>query len=268
MSQIPHNISGLADLAYRALNGGDSAYVHNKALIHDVFCHTRGFPHREEVRLTLVDSMYSTQVAARRLYGISDIAEKLRRAFTDDTVLKDCAAQWIQDGFTENNPLYGIFAADYGTDKSGRKGEAAPSLLSKYLYFATDYSFPIYDALGAKYHFIAPVTPALRKSKKPDFQNRFITLTAVNKKYAVNDFDKLDALFWLCGKISAGSYSLVLNKERYVRLFEYLNLPPKETGENIKTGINKHIRNSGGPLPEILGKELYGFILQIQDIKE
>jgi hypothetical protein len=41
-----------------------------------------------------------------------------------------------------------LFAADYGIGASGKGGQSAVSLLSKYLYFATGYTFPLYAVLG------------------------------------------------------------------------------------------------------------------------
>jgi hypothetical protein len=266
MNSPAQSIVRLAETAHRILQS-DSGYIQNKALISGLFRLTRSFSGKEEVRLTLVDSLYSTNVATKRLYGISDIAGKLRGAFrNDDAEVKKTAAQWVESGFANENPLYALFAAGYGIDKFGEEGKAAVSLLSKYLYFVTDYSFPIYDSLGAKYHYIVPVTLP-RQKDEPEFRRRFVRLEKINREYAVNDFDKLDALFWLCGKVYTGSYSLVLSKERYVRLLDYLKPPPSEkTDPYIKTKIDEHIHGSGSPLTEILGKEFYEFIQQIQTL--
>jgi hypothetical protein len=259
MSNGGQSLASLAGLAYRALNDGDSGYARNKALISQFFragAERAGPPaieHREAVRLTLIDSLYSTQVASRRLYGITDIADALRRDFPDDAALITCAAQWIADGFDTVNPLYGLFAAQYGINKSGESEKGAYSLLSKYLYFATEYSFPIYDALGAEYHYIAG------KKTAPDFQRRFRALKEILDENAIDGFDKLDAFFWLYGKVTEGSFSLVLSKARYVDLMRYAQSKPLAVVmEEVRTGQN------AAALQEILGAALYEFIRNTQ----
>jgi hypothetical protein len=243
------NLAGLATLAHRALNEGDSEYARNKALISQFFSDSCAVAYKEEVRLTLIDSLYSTQVASRRLYGITDIAESLRRAFPDDAALKICAAEWVNSGFATANPLCSLFAANYGVDKSGKTGKSAASLLSKYLYFATDYSFPIYDALGAKYHYIAG------KKTAPNFQKRFRALKEIMDENSIDGFDKLDNLFWLYGKAHTGSFSLVLSAKRYVELMRCAQTKPAvAVVEEVRAGQNAVV------LQEIFGPALYEFI--------
>ncbi|GHT99241.1 hypothetical protein FACS1894142_6620 [Spirochaetia bacterium] len=249
MNQKNHNISALAALAHRALNDGDSEYARNKALISQFFRSSCAVEYKEAVRLVLIDSLYSTNVAAKRLFGIGDIAEKLLRTFADDAALKENAAQWIERGFDDANPLYGLFAADYGIDRSGEGGKGAYSLLSKYMYFATDYAFPIYDALGADYYYLA------EKKSAPDFQARFRVLREIMRENAVDGFDRLDNFFWLYGKINTGSLSLVLNKARYAELMRYAG------GKSIADVINAiRAGENTAALKTIFGPVLYEFI--------
>jgi hypothetical protein len=249
MAKNHSNLATFAALAHRALNEGDSEHARNKALISQFFRDSCAVAYKEEVRLTLIDSLYSTQVASRRLYSITDIAESLRRAFPDDVAFKICAAEWVNSGFATANPLCGLFAANYGVDKSGKTGKSAASLLSKYLYFATDYSFPIYDSLGAKYHYIAG------KKTTPGFQKRFRTLKEIMDENSIDGFDKLDNFFWLYGKVTAGNFSLVLNKARYVALMRYAQTKPAAAVvEEVRAGQNAAV------LQEIFGPALYDFV--------
>jgi hypothetical protein len=249
MDKNQSDLAGLADLAHRALNEGDSEYARNKALISSFFRDSCAVAYKEEVRLSLLDALYSTQVASRRLYGITDIAASLRSAFPDDAALKTCAAEWISGGFATSNPLYGLFAANYGMNKRGTPEKGAYSLLSKYIYFMTGYSFPIYDALGAEYHYIAG------KKTAKDFQKRFRALKTIMDENAVDGFDRLDNFFWLYGKVDTGSFSLVLSKERYVKLMRYAQAKPVAVVvEEARTG-----QNAAG-LQEIFGAALYAFI--------
>ena len=198
----------------------------------------------------MIDSLYATNVAAKRLFGIADIAQALRGAFKGgDAEVKEQAARWVTGGFDSANPLYGLFAAKYGTNKEGGEGEAAVSLLSKYLYFATGYAFPIYDALGAKHFSIA-------KKKTPGhFQSRFRVLREIIDENGIDGFDKLDNLFWLYGKVQEGSFSPVLNKTQYGALAKY-------KGEKHIGDIAGSIRagKDAAPLKKIFGADLYGFI--------
>jgi hypothetical protein len=255
MNEKRYDLSALATLAHRALNEGDSEYAWNKALISQFFSPSCAVEQKEAVRLTLIDSLYSTNVSARRLFGISDIAKNLRRVFPDDDSLKKCAAQWIDSGFAAENPLYAVFAERYGIDTSGESTKGAYSLLSKYLYFATGYAFPIYDALGAKHHYIAG------KKSRSHFQKRFCTLREIMRENAIDDFDKLDNFFWLYGKVSEGSFSLVLNQTRYVNLMKYAGTrPPANIIDEIRTG------QTADGLKEIIGASMFAFIQQTNNL--
>jgi hypothetical protein len=252
MTKNEPDLAGLAGLAHRALNDGDSEYARNKVLIAQFFGGSPAVEYKEEVRLTLVDSLYSTN-AAYCLYSISDIAQALRSTFFGDSDLKTAAARWIADDFDRANPLHDLFAAKYGVDKSGESVKSAASLLSKYLYFATGYSFPIYDALGAEYHYIAG------KKKAPDFQRRFHTLKEIMEENAIDGFDQLDNLFWLYGKVRTESFSLVLNAKRYTELTRYTQTNP-DALEAVRTGKNIPA------LRDIFGPALYDFIRQTNNL--
>jgi hypothetical protein len=118
MNQNPPNLAALAELAHRALNADDTEYTLAKAAISQFFRPSCAVAHKEEVRLTLIDSLFSTNVAAKRLFGISDIAQSLRGAFPcGDDVLKESAMQWIDSGFNSANPLYLLFVTKYDTSK-------------------------------------------------------------------------------------------------------------------------------------------------------
>lgn len=250
MNDNQNNLAALAELAHQALNRGNAEYARNKALIAQFFAPACAAGHKEEVRLTLIDSLYSTNVAAKRLFGIGDIAEKLRGEFKGgDAEVKEQAARWVENKFDRANPLYALFAANYGLNKKGKEGQAAVSLLSKYLYFATDYAFPIYDALGAEYYYLAG------KKSVPGFQARFRILQEIMDENGIDGFDQLDSFFWLYGKVDTESFSLVLNKARYTALTNY-------RGDKTIADIVKSISagKDAAPLRDIFGADLYGFI--------
>jgi hypothetical protein len=262
MNGKQNNIAALAALAYRALNNGVSEYARNKALIAQFFSNDfRRVSRREELCLTLIDSLYSTNVSAKRLYGIADIADGLRRVFKDNAALTECATRWIADDFDSKNPLCRLFAADYGLDKSGQNGKGAVSLLSKYLYFATGFMFPIYDTLGWKSRSITKVKLSRMAAAKGDFdfQKRFRALSFMLRESGIDGFDQLDCLLWLHGKVQALSFSTVLDEKRYVKLTHYAG----KSGESaaIKKAV-EDIRSGKNPdtLKSIAGAPLYKFI--------
>jgi hypothetical protein len=216
-------------------------------MISQFFAPSCAVSHKEEVRLTLIDSCFSTNVASRRLFGISDIANRLRAAFKNgDAEAKEAAAQWIAGSFDGANPLCALFAEKYGVNKAGEEQKAAYSLLSKYFYFATGFAFPIYDKLGSDYYYLAG------EASKPDFQARFRSLQKIMNENAVDGFDQLDNFFWLYGKVDTGSFSLVLNKERYAALAAYQG----DAVNDIRAGKDKPA------LQNIFGPDMAAFIQQ------
>jgi hypothetical protein len=248
MNKNQPNLAALASLAHKALNADDTEYTLAKNLISQFFRSSAAVAHKEEVRLTLIDSWFSTNVAAKRLFGISDLAEKLRGVFPNgDDELKAQAAQWIDSGFNSEKLFRPLFAAKNGFTKKHEEGEAADSLLSKYLYFATGCAFPIYDSLGAKHFSIAK-----RKAPK-DAQKRFRVLQEIMNDNKIAGFDQLDNLFWLYGKVSVGSFSLVLNKTRYTELNKHMK---EKNIEDMKVIINE----DAAKLQNILGADLCAFI--------
>ncbi|MDR2491819.1 MAG: hypothetical protein LBD20_10515 [Spirochaetaceae bacterium] len=245
MNENTNKLAALASLAHSALNSSGTEYAQVKAMIAQFFAPSCAVSHKEEVRLTLIDSWFSTNVASRRLFGISDIANRLRAAFKNgDAEAKEAAAQWIAGSFDGANPLCALFAEKYGVNKAGEERNAAYSLLSKYLYFATDYAFPIYDNLGANYYYLAG------ELNNPDFTARFRTLQKIMRENAIDGFDQMDNFFWLYGKVDTGSFSLVLNKEKYAALSAYQG----DAVKDIRAG------NSSPALQNIFGPDMAAFI--------
>jgi len=62
------------------------------------------------------------------------------------------------------------------------------------------------------------------------------------------DFEKLDNLLWLTGKLLRGSFSILMNKEKYEKLTADLNFPKKckskEVDNLIRDYIKKNFKNS------------------------
>ena len=210
------NLAALTEHAHRALYSADAEYARARAFITQLFAPAFAGDCKEEARLTVIDSLYSTHVAATLWCGLPDIAQALRAVSPDDDVLRGYAACWVDDGFANTaNPLHGLFAAQYGVNNRCLQGRPARSLLSKYLHFITHGNFPIYDKLGAAhYHLAGEPCPE-------DFVERFQAMNKIIKKHNIASFEKLDNFFWLYGKIQKSNFSLILNKECLHALLQY-----------------------------------------------
>jgi hypothetical protein len=144
------------------------------------------------------------------LYGIEDIANELVKY--SDKVLK------LQiDKFLEN-PREGIvkelFNKTYGFDKEAKKAKKAISLLSKYLYFLSECQFPIFDNLGkVSYNLLKDNNYISSKPLTDD--NYFELMIVLNKSSGINNFEILDNLLWLLGKIKEGGFSILMDKSKY-----------------------------------------------------
>ena len=107
------------------------------------------------LRLTVIDSMYSTQMN-RRYYALQELAEKLC-CLNKTKPLSTLFREFIEkkrdthlfDGKI-GSEKFNLFAEKYGIGKDGSDKGVAVSLISKYAYFETDYGFPIYDSIACE----------------------------------------------------------------------------------------------------------------------
>ena len=135
----------------KAAEQDNSGYSLSKATILKVFDATKTYTTEDILaRLTLIDSMYSTQMS-RRYYGLEELAKvlaeinqnkPLEKAFID--FLKDKS----YDPFVIKGKKTNLFSEKYGIGKNGEDKGQAVSLISKYAYFETEFRFPIYDSIG------------------------------------------------------------------------------------------------------------------------
>ena len=95
-----------------------------------------------KLRLHLIDSLYSTQMN-KRYYGLEELAESIAQ-YNDEALILE--THNLLNG--QNSEILGaLFTGKYGYNSVGQKQKKAVSLISKYLYFLTNYQFPIYDSL-------------------------------------------------------------------------------------------------------------------------
>lgn len=250
----------MSDLANTILHD-QTKYFTDKEIIKQIFKTTNNPYDLKTIisRLTIIDSYYSTQMN-KRYYGIEAIAEKLWSiAPKDENKLKELFSNYPQD--LQNQQINALFShKHYGIHKNGTNAGKAISLISKYAYYQTDYNFPIYDSLAQM------VLPLIMKKIFQDEQiiyptnaseiNRFIiSINKLNELSRINNYDKLDNLLWLTGKILKGNFSLVFQNRENYRIFanQVTENTPFET--DFSKRILLFIRNNRERLNEIIQNE-------------
>lgn len=208
----------------------------DKEAIKHIFEMTKGRSKSEILlRLTVIDSMYSTQMN-RRYYGLQELAEKLD-CLNQKQALPKLFAKFVKtkdiclfNGRIGNGKDFNLWEEKYGIGKDGKDKGVAVSLISKYAYFETGYEFPIFDSIACemypriwKYCGWKDKVPTLKvKDKQQQMlgdKTILAFITAIGeliKRLGGNiSYDHLDRLLWFTGKIYRGNLSLVLERENY-----------------------------------------------------
>lgn len=240
----------------------ETKYIKDKRIISKLFKLSEPLTDKTLIRLTLIDSFYSTQMN-KRYFGIEELSESINQISDNDDNLTSIVIKFLNGDF--DNEISSLLLKNYGITKSGKQSNKAPSLITKYLYFLTGYNFPIYDrlviksynSLKEKYSFYK--LPSLPDSCNGEF---FIALNHLNKVTEIHNFDLLDNFLWFSGKILDGSFSLIFSKKRYLKLLEEINLPENLDSEKIDESIRIYLKESKNleKLEHILGKEEMEFI--------
>jgi len=262
-----------AEIAYNYLNNCTiySKQKNNiKLFFDDNIIQYDSYTNRLEVRLTLIDSLYSTNMN-RRLYGIEDIANKMATiAEDDDNILKGKFVRYFEQ---EEQSISDLFEDRYGIRRTGEETEMkAKSLISKFAYFITNYNSPIYDKLVNDYileiiekdpedEVAVRAENGGRRISNAQLRNEFFnTIKIINAGSQINAFDKLDNLCWLYGKIINESYSLILGKVQYQGLMSYVNNYNinhiNYDGDNLNNVLVDLLHNNEECLHDLLGDNL------------
>lgn len=206
----------------------ESGYSLSKSTILKVFKATDGYSHEDILaRLTLIDSMYSTQMS-RRYYGLEELAvaladvhnrKNLEEAFLDFLKDKDLKPFELRNSKKVRTNL---FIEKYGIGKNGEDKGSAVSLISKYAYFETKFKFPIYDSIVREMYPRVWNYCGFPKSEMLEFKYNDMTsfveminlmISKLNSTYV--NYDSLDRILWYVGKIYRGNLSLVLSRKEY-----------------------------------------------------
>ena len=188
------------------------------------------------LRLIVIDSCYSTNLN-RRLFGFEELANLI--IIINSNLTKSINVK----NFIENN-FNLLINTKIGISKSGKSKGHAFSLITKYIYFQTNFNFPIYDSLVLE--GLINQNLLIKKSKNPSI-DYFNQLIKIKEKENIS-FDELDKYFWVIGKIRNGSPSLIIsNSESYKKDFlekifsiDELNtkISSKELDNKIKEKLN------------------------------
>lgn len=203
----------------------NSGYSIGKSTIRKVFDATQSYSKEDLLaRLTIIDSMYSTQMN-RRYYGLEELAEvlydiskkkTLSDAFIDFLKEKDFNLFKISDKDTN------LFTERYGIGKNGEDKGRAVSLISKYAYFETHYQFPIYDSIVREmypriWNYCGFSPEKMLKIKTNDIESFIDAINSLIKElnHPTVNYDSLDRVLWYVGKIQRGNLSLILSRTEY-----------------------------------------------------
>lgn len=237
-----------------------SGFSADKDAILKIFSVTNGFEKTNIlVRLTLIDSMYSTQMN-RRYYALEELAEALATlASGKEAKLRDLFLAFAKDPEKYSQDFnYGgtnLFSESYGIGKDGSDKGVAISLISKYAYFETKFKFPIYDSIACEMYLLVCRECGFDKYKKINLtvkengkiqgeQTMVAYVKAINWLIEQLDckglnYDLLDRFLWFVGKIRRGNLSLVLTRTEYEIMMKLY--PPTKIVRNTKIGTVKNI---------------------------
>ena len=195
----------------------DSPYEIQKKKIRDLFKKTKNNKSDILLRLYVIDSCYSTNMN-RRFFGFEELSDLILKLSVN--IKKNIDV----NKFIEKN--FELAMKPIGIDKKGNFKGHAFSLLTKYIYFVTDFKFPIYDRFVYDGLIIDGVK--LPKIHRPNIKY-FNELVNLANKLKVS-FDDLDKYFWVCGKIREGNLSLLIKDKNYYKnhFLNKLKLTKKE----------------------------------------
>ena len=224
-------------------------FIDDKKAIENIFKLTNGSK-REDVllRLTVIDSMYSTQMN-RRYYALDELAEKLVHLHPSKELFTKFLKTYDANLF--NGDGFNLWGEKYGIGKKGEEKGVAVSLISKYAYFETEFKFPIYDSIACemypriwKYCGWKDKTPklwVLNKEQQTDGEKTIVVFVKaidelINRLGGNISYDHLDRLLWFTGKIYRGNLSLVVSRKDYEWCIK--NWPEKDKEGNFDVTKN------------------------------
>lgn len=179
-----------------------------------------------KTRLILIDALYSTQIFKNR-FAINDISKKINK-FNSDYEINLKINSFLND-FNKKNDILDLFNTTYG-----HLNKKAMSLISKYLFFVSNYNFPIYDSLVKKEI----------KYSKDNIIEYIRRINFLSNNYLVNDnklsYKDFDFILWFKSKEKSKNFNSIfknyLKKEKVIADFNKFI-----QNNNIEYKLNNYI---------------------------
>lgn len=210
--------------------------TNKRTIFHTVSAHPDKIYSCEEIYhiLALIDGFYGTQVQIP--FALRDLACAIHQAqATSSKTLWHLYEDYLSNKTNTNHPISLLFNANYGIGKKVYKGQEAPSLISKFGYFITDWHFPIYDS------FVRELLPIIGDKvgctsipqDKNLLKDLVVYITAIDDLISTlfhqsnprDYYDALDYVLWRMGKIyriapnnnkgRSSNPSLLINRSEY-----------------------------------------------------
>lgn len=199
--------------------------------------HSNNFITKNDIlrQLVVIDSLYSANIKRMRGFALEEICDDIWILCDngDGTHTLGALTSKVLATQTLNPLISALFKKSYGYVKGAPAGKA-PSLISKYLYFATmacpvdKWGFPIYDSIANR--LLPKLQRYLGIAITPQKQNTFDIDAYVSGLKSIIDvleknnpqlwttlpvlkFCLLDYFLWHIGKAGGNSYSLLLSKQ-------------------------------------------------------
>lgn len=231
-------------------------YLNQRALIGSLFQSGDYNKGQLILRLTVIDSLYSTN-AAYSYFSIEEMAEKIMSLGT-----REQARDYFYAIACLGKDRHRLFDEPYGIQKDLREGSKQMSLLSKYAYYEVmqdrgqyPLGFPIYDRLAKEAYPVVcrmlKIRPVERLPQTPDIEPYVKCINQLRAELfndskpfnGYQQFDILDAYLWRMGKFEDGNMSLLLGRDDYVTFINNIGLAA--AAENRSSGdFNALVRNA------------------------
>ena len=234
------------ELAGEKIDLSQADYINQRAIINSIFRQGEYTKGQLILRLTVIDSLYSTN-AAYSYFSIEEMAEKILALGTQRQ-----ARDYFYSIACLGKDNKKLFDEPYGIQKDLREGSKQMSLLSKYAYYELmqepqryPKGFPIYDRLAREAYPIVcrmlKLKPVERLSQTPDIEPYIKCINQLRKELFANDemfhgfqqFDVLDAYLWRMGKFNEGNLSLLLGREDYCQFIRNIKLDADTMGKAL-----------------------------------
>lgn len=224
----------------------DATYNDQRTLINSLFQNVEYNHGQILLRLTVIDSLYSTN-AAYSYFSMEEMADKIATLGSEED-----ARKYFDKVLSSGKDAKKLFSEPYGIRKNISDGSQQMSLLSKYAYYTllqdkNNYplGFPIYDSLAreaypivCKMLGVTPIkkfsileTPTIEKYLKAIKQLKQALFDNEELFNGYQQYDIMDAYLWRMGKFEHGNLSLLLIRNDYVKFVKNLGLHAKNENE-------------------------------------